>query len=85
MKKYLHNSVILPKFQGIFSRGKVLTHFDPVLLFYTPWKHVLGGIGKQHWAVMGNPVSKTYEKGLSLITLIISNVFGKFMFMVVLW
>ena len=33
-----------------------LTHYSPVILFYTPWKHqktlFSGGIDKQHRAVM---------------------------------
>ena len=45
-----------------FSFCVSLTHYSPVLVFYTPWKHqknlkvslmFSGGIEKQHRAVMG--------------------------------
>ena len=38
-------------FQVVYLIQGSLTHYSPVLLIYTPWKH--GGIDKQYRAVMG--------------------------------
>ena len=39
----------------VFRGSEALTHYSVVLLFYTPWKHLMfwRGIDKQNWTVTG--------------------------------